>query len=191
MSRRFLPQQKGFILPDVMIAVFVTSGALIAIVAAMLPAIRLESSKRDEIIAMGLAQEGIEIVRNIRDNNWKQCKDASDATVRCTQSGAVHKDAFDAPFPQTTPVRPCITGLDYAYDGSAALSPVACNNRTPLVRNRNGFYTTATSAKFKRQIRIVSSDGGERQTVTSTVAFGKDFAKTVDLTDTLSAWGDQ
>jgi len=59
--------RKGFLLPDVMLAVFVVSAAFVSILAVMVPVIRLELFKRDEIIARGLAQEGLELVRNWRD----------------------------------------------------------------------------------------------------------------------------
>jgi len=63
-------QNKGFTLMEVIIAIAIIITALISTIALIsfsTTSIRLNKSK---IIATGLAQEGLEIVKNIRDNNW-------------------------------------------------------------------------------------------------------------------------
>lgn len=61
---------KGFTLLEVLVAVAILAigiGALVALVAASLASIPISKQK---FIATYLAQEGIEVVRNIRDSNW-------------------------------------------------------------------------------------------------------------------------
>lgn len=65
---------RGFTLMEVIIAIGVVTTALavsIALISFSISGIRIGKSK---IIAAGLTQEGIEIVRNIRDSNWLSYK---------------------------------------------------------------------------------------------------------------------
>lgn len=61
---------KGFSMLEVLLSVFVLSVGLMTIVAVMSGSLRHSYETRDTIIATGLAQEGIELVRNVRDNNF-------------------------------------------------------------------------------------------------------------------------
>ncbi len=54
---------------EVLLSVFVLLVGLMTIVAVMSGSLRHSYETRDQIIATGLAQEGIELVRNVRDNN--------------------------------------------------------------------------------------------------------------------------
>lgn len=63
-------QKQGFTLVEVIIAIAITVTALISaivLIAFSSSSIKINKSK---IIAVGLAQEGLEVVKNIRDNNW-------------------------------------------------------------------------------------------------------------------------
>ncbi len=67
---KFRHQNKGFTLMEVIVAVGVIITALVTIIGLIsfsISGIRLNKSKT---IAFGLAQEGLEVVKNIRDNNW-------------------------------------------------------------------------------------------------------------------------
>lgn len=60
---------RGFSFGEVIISAFVISVGLTAIVALFASNYRESAFDRDRIVAAELAQEGVEIVRNIRDNN--------------------------------------------------------------------------------------------------------------------------
>ncbi|MBP7060382.1 MAG: hypothetical protein KBA91_00195 [Candidatus Moranbacteria bacterium] len=60
----------GFSLPEVLLAVFVLSIGVTTIVAVMTGSLRTSLSNNDVIVATGLAQEGVELVRNVRDNDF-------------------------------------------------------------------------------------------------------------------------
>lgn len=60
---------KAFSMPEVILSVFILSVGLMTIVAVMAGSLRYTMVSRDEIIATGLAQEGVELVRNNRDND--------------------------------------------------------------------------------------------------------------------------
>ena len=61
---------KGFTLLETIIAIFVISVGLVGVAAIIFQIFALASISSNDLIASYLAQEGIEIVRNIRDGNW-------------------------------------------------------------------------------------------------------------------------
>ena len=62
--------QKAFSLPEIMIAVFVVLIGVVGIYALVPRITGAVFANQDRFIAVQLAREGIEIVRNIRDANW-------------------------------------------------------------------------------------------------------------------------
>jgi prepilin-type N-terminal cleavage/methylation domain-containing protein len=62
--------QKGFTLIEIIIAVFILSIAVVGTYGAFSIMVTLNTNASDRLIASYLAQEGIEITRNIRDTNW-------------------------------------------------------------------------------------------------------------------------
>jgi hypothetical protein len=167
--------EKGFLLPDVMIAVFVTVTTLVVIIAVLAPLFKSEFFKRDEIIATGLAQEGIELVRNMRDNNWKATPSV---------------DAFRGLFPvnNSNPGR-C---TDYLQAALGAF-PVCNNNNEHLSPNGSGLYISGSSGKFIRKINISDNGSGSvNRKVDSSISWTANGVNhTVTLTDILTPWGDK
>jgi len=63
-------RKKGFTLMEVLVSIAVILSALVGAIALISFTISGISANESKIIAAGLAQEGLEIVRNIRDSNW-------------------------------------------------------------------------------------------------------------------------
>jgi len=63
-------KNKGFTLIEVMISIAIIITALIVMLGLITLSITSISVNKSKIIATGLTQEGLEIVKNIRDNNW-------------------------------------------------------------------------------------------------------------------------
>ena len=57
-------------MPEVILSVFILSIGLVTIVSVMTGSLRHSLGTRDAIIAAELAQEGIELARNVRDNDF-------------------------------------------------------------------------------------------------------------------------
>jgi len=61
---------KGFTIIEIVISIFILSFAVVGIFSAFSVVVILTSDSADQLTATYLAQEGMEIVRNIRDTNW-------------------------------------------------------------------------------------------------------------------------
>ena len=77
LSMRFILEKKyqqktfkGFSLGEVLLAAFVLTAGLLSLTALMASSLRNSFETRDAIIATELAQEGVELVRNVRDNDF-------------------------------------------------------------------------------------------------------------------------
>ncbi len=73
--------QKGFSLLEVAIAVSIITIGFIGVSSLSNQSLQVEQTNRNTIIASMLAQEGLEIVRNIRDENWLEGRDFKDGLI--------------------------------------------------------------------------------------------------------------
>lgn len=64
----------GFTLIEVIIAISIIVVGIISCISLISSSVSGATTGKSKIIAAGLAQEGVEIVRNIRDNNWANYK---------------------------------------------------------------------------------------------------------------------
>src|SRR3989338_5479549 len=62
--------KKGFSIIEVIISVFVIAVGLVSIIGLIAGSLRESINSRNQTIAANLVQEGVELVRNVRDNNW-------------------------------------------------------------------------------------------------------------------------
>lgn len=158
-----------------MVAVFVTVTAMVAIMAAMVPLFKAEFFKRDEITATALAQEGIELVRNVRDNNWK-----------------AGRDAFVSPFPPSGGPLLC---TDYTKVTSGTFVNCADPNRQHLLPDSNGLYMVeagSSTGKFSRSINVANgATAGTRDVIVEVSWVAGSLAHSVVLTNTLTDWGNK
>ncbi|MBU2028495.1 prepilin-type N-terminal cleavage/methylation domain-containing protein [Patescibacteria group bacterium] len=162
--------RQGFSLVEVLLVVFILSTALTVFIQVISQSIVHSIESQDSIIAAGLAQEGVELIKNIRDNNW--------AKKRTTFNPSY--------FPSDGDCR-----IDY---DSTCSSSVSYN-----LKFGNDFYNHALGleTKFFRKINI--NTVGSTRVVNSYVVWGRpDFPaldscspsnKCVYATITLTQWG--
>lgn len=152
---------QGFMMIEAAFSIFIVGTILITFMAVMGSVFRTEFAKRDLIIATNLAQEGIEIVRNIRDNNWK---------------ATPPKTAFDIP-------SFVANGNDYCFGYGGGIG----HGCSALRIDANNFYGygAGTETKFFRTIEIAGA--GDSRTIKSRVTWD---GKSIEMTDILYAWGD-
>jgi len=164
MSKINKKNKAGIMLIESLFAVFIVGIVFISFLTVLTRVYNVEFSKRDYVIATNLAQEGIEIVRNIRDNNWK----------------LLNVDGFSSPFPSGSY---CV---DYLGTSSSCASKL-------YKKTNAGFYGYSSSnaiiSRFSRN--IVISGGGDSRTVISTVTWrspGTMIDTKIIESDILYAW---
>lgn len=168
---------KGFLLAEVLVASFVLIIGLLATSALITTSLRNSFDNRDSIIAIELAQEGIELVRNVRDNNFISGGTGFAAFSNSTKHCRIdYNDSFD-------------------YLDAATVDPnVNCNSSVgPASRyylqynSGTGFYEHGSSQeKFSRYIYIdynVPGPGSENALVRSFVYWGIDMPSGASTTD--------
>lgn len=74
MKKIFIPTRAAFSIIEVMIGIFVFSLWLVAVFALLSTSLSANDLNKNSIIAWQLAREQIELVRNIRDTNYKSLK---------------------------------------------------------------------------------------------------------------------
>jgi prepilin-type N-terminal cleavage/methylation domain-containing protein len=144
---------KGFTIIELIISIFILSVALVGIFSAFYTVTILTSDSADKLTATYLAQEGMEIVRNIRDTNWLNM-DTYCATHDCSTGNAYSwVDGL-------TSVGACGnvgTGCEADYTSLASMSG---NSGQYLCIDSNGFYyytsscPSSSTTKFERKIII-------------------------------------
>ena len=126
---------KGFTLLEMIFTIFILTVGIVGIYGAITRMISQSADVSDRLIASYLAQEGIEITRNLRDGNWLEGVDwdtgIDDAVIDCSAG-------CEADFNETSEM-------------------IAYADRF-LYFNANGFYsyTGADQTKYKRKIIVTN-----------------------------------
>ncbi len=140
-----MKKSRGFTIIELSVAIFILSVGIIGVYNAFSSLVVFTSSSSDRFVASYLAQEGIEIIRNIRDNNWVLLKEN-------WKSGLADEDID------------CSTGCqaDYKTMGTA-FSPLApyVSDGDYIKIDNDGFYSYSSGqpTKFKRKITITPLAG--------------------------------
>lgn len=70
-----LKATKGFSLIELIVCLFIINFGMLGVLSLVLQNIKVENTNKNALIAAQLTQEGIELVRNTRDNNWLSRED--------------------------------------------------------------------------------------------------------------------
>jgi len=161
---------KGFSLVESIIGVAIAGAVFVAFLNILPKMIQAETFARDNIVATGLAQEGIEMARNMRDNALKgnNCNFVFSDTGGCllfAPIGGTSSASFSAEILNTT------------------------NNGDFNVPKFNG-----VNSKFSRSlsVNIDTAIPPQWAEVTCTVTWlAGGSTRSVDIVDRLSAWGEK
>ena len=132
---------KGFTIVEVAVSIFVLSIAIIGVFSAFSLVAVLTSDVEERFIAVYLAQEGVEIIRNIRDTSWVVGDDWN-AAISIYDDGECTTNGCQADIDKNL-----VPWLAYG---------------TYLNIAANGFYSygEGTETKFKRKIIIEETGAG-------------------------------
>jgi len=133
---------KGFTIIEMVISIFILSIAIITIFGSFSLMVQLSSEAGDRLTATYLAQEGVEIIRNIRETNW---------LASATGSGVV---AWDDGLSACSSALGC--EVDYKTTGFGENPVYPWQDRFLKTDVDNHFYgyDSGTDTKFKRKITI-------------------------------------
>jgi len=63
-------RQLGFSILEIIVVIFIIAVGLIGVLSLMVQNIQVQYINKNNLVASQLAQEGLELIRNIRDSNW-------------------------------------------------------------------------------------------------------------------------
>ena len=145
---------KGFTLIELVISIFILSVGIIGVFNAFSIVTILTTDSTDRLTATYLAQEGMEIARNLRDTNWIQMDDYAAGEdvglVPSWSNGLTNVIENDSQRSCENTTTGCSADFQQAPVGSA-------QGQGSLYLDSNGFYSTSvagTLTKFKRKIFI-------------------------------------
>ena len=120
--------EKGFTLIEVFIAISILSIGVVGAFGVLPKMIKNQAMNADAFLASQIANQGMELTRNLRDSNWLKEQD------------------WD------TGLTACGSGCEIDYNDTA----LQTNQNRFLQKDTNGFYNyeTGANSKFKRKITI-------------------------------------
>jgi Tfp pilus assembly protein PilV len=155
--RRRTKRLPGFSFIEVIFSVALMAVGMMAAIQLMSGNLDQTLDSRNQVIAAELAQEGIELVRNVRDNNW-------------TSGSAATFDHF----PSSNAVN-CRIDYNYSYPNN-----LSCDGKYGLNLSGGYYGSTSSATKFQRKVFISYSPGSSSSSatsaqVTSIVIWGSSF----------------
>lgn len=132
--------KKGFSLLEVIVAIFIITIGIAGTLNLMSFSISSVAVAKSQVVAASLAQEGLEVVRAIRDNNWLQ--------------DMAWNSGLDT----------CSSGCRVQYNSSGLISP----GTNPVLKiDSNGVYQygSGTDTIFRRKITITNIDSNQIKVV--------------------------
>lgn len=164
--------KKGFSIGEAMLSVFIMGVTLLAIFTLYSNGLKDFQDERDSVIASMLAQEGAELARNVRDNNWARRDGVNSTTPETFDLFDVASDNEEDDCRVSYDSYSINSDNEIEYDDPA----ISCNGANLALNvDGNGFYThsNGTATKFRRRIILDYSDG-ENLIVTSLVSWDAD-----------------
>jgi prepilin-type N-terminal cleavage/methylation domain-containing protein len=126
--------KKGFGLVELVMAMVILSIALVGILNLMTYLIKAAQVNKEQILALNLAREGIEMVRNVRDSNWLNgCPTWGGSCSHWTTAGG------------TATCCQWDSGINTAGDHTLAIDFDATNNRYILNYTPTDFSSAGTT----------------------------------------------
>lgn len=138
--------RKGFTLIEVLAAMFIMMMGVLGIFGLITRTVVFNSSVNSQLVGSYLAQEGLEIVRNMRDANFLKIHKGV---------GGIWTDGIIACVPPYNP--PCVVNREADYTETS----LNVSQDRFLKINSEGFYnyTAGDDTIFKRNISITQSSG--------------------------------
>ncbi|NCD06918.1 MAG: prepilin-type N-terminal cleavage/methylation domain-containing protein [Spirochaetia bacterium] len=100
--KKIIKYKKGFSLIEVMVVIVILSLGMMSVASLIQQSLRVKNISRSHLAAQELAQEGLELIRRVRDNNFIQAGFQGDTpSWDYNITPGTYKMAFDMDTPQT------------------------------------------------------------------------------------------
>lgn len=140
MKPKIIKNNLGISLLEVVMAIMIIALGLLGVLSLVIQNVKAQYINKNVLIASGLAQEGLELVRNVRDLNWLTPGNSWKADIKGVGGDKTYT-------------------IDYQGRDSIKLAAnLISDDAARLYINSGGFYThtaTATSTNFYRLITVV------------------------------------
>ena len=185
----FMFHEKGFTLVESLVAIAVFTVGISAAIFVIQQSFFVGARVKNKIIAAYLAQEGIEVIRNIRDRNWMQGKvyNVGDVAANCFNESSCWTNGINDSSGANVTNTGCV---DYNSNGLDQ----ACSSGNYLNFDGSYYAHSVTAAQFTREVSteffpldtVPDPDEPEYLKVTSTVTCGINCS--VSLKEYLYNW---
>lgn len=155
---------KGFTLIETLVAITILTTAIVGPFYAIQSASRTSYLARDNVIAASLAQEAIEYIRSVRDNNYLAGQDWLEGLESCLPG-------------------PCtVDPTQLSGDIGTNIEPLYLSTTNVYNQQRAGEQT-----RYTRTVEMTTINEHE-VTITVTVEWERHGAQTVIITETIQDW---
>lgn len=152
---KIFKDNRGFSIAEIVVVLFVISLGMIGVMSLSARNIKAQNINKNRIIAHQLTQEGLEIIRNVRDLNWKNSYDynagLSNGNYRVDYSGYL----------QYTTAGIASAGLQIKDDGTYAGFYVHDNNEPDSIFSRLVTISTNDAYSIKVVCLVQWVDRGQ------------------------------
>lgn len=205
MLNKLKNNQKGFTLTEVMIGMMILTVAIVTATNLLITLMRANENNVKNLQAFYLAQEGIELVRNVRDTNWIHNMewDGDSQEQKALWGGSIAGE-FSIELLSTGWIKDTVTTVDGPLDKLVAFLPekFSAGLDQEIYKQTEGYLSSADNSGvegsgtgFRRNIKVEKSDqcepAEECLLVTSTVNWkvgSKD--QSLELQELLTNWKD-
>lgn len=175
----------GFTLLETIVALSVILGGLAGPLALATRGIFVAKFTKSKLVALYLAEEGIEIIRHMRENNilcgsdWRGLGPCTAPGVRTTiQDGSYQVSVVNSP--PSCPQIFSTTGSPMVFDSTSGL----------YLQSRSGFICPgiATSPSFTREVTLSSPATDQMRVVATVTWYDSDIRRQVRLEEVFYNW---
>jgi len=181
-----LNNKKGFLLIELIVAVFVIVVGILSVYFVISQSISKIHESSLRLTAAYLAQEGMEIVRNIRDTNWVKGEENWDEGLGADLAAGEYKE-YEADYDD-----PSLEKLDCSSCGYEDLSPLKLkiDEENHDEENNKGFYNydSGDETSFRRKIKIEKISGEELKVSVEVLWKYKGKENSITVTEILHNW---
>jgi Tfp pilus assembly protein PilV len=154
--KKYSKQRAGFTIVEIITVLFIVSVGLIGVLSLIIKNIQSQTYNKYNLIAYQLAQEGVELIREVRDTNWLNGRDFNYSLA----NGSYYLDyANQAPVNATSPEPLFITPEGYYIHGGVGSGVDSGFRRLITVENvSNHSIKVVSSASWAIKNRSYSYD---------------------------------